>query len=368
MAYTQYLSSCQTPDGTGGTCVLVRECPFARAVLKKQDHSSNDIRYLEAIRCGMLETKALVCCNEPNVTQTVEPVDAETIAELVENRFSTREEKRELLPTVCGRDDGYRGPLVGERAMLFHHPWNVLIQHRTKDGEDRFHCGGALISDRYVLTAARCIMDVKKTWTIVSVRVGEYDLQTDPDCTSDDEEAVNCTSPTQEFPIEKVIIPENYTGTGSPTVKQDIALVRLAGKVKMTDSVAPICLPLEEAFRQELNLEGGNFLETGWGKTSDATGSDFKWNYALSGVSRDVCRSKYPHANIDEGHICATPQRDQDTCHGDSGGPLMYQHAGGAWYLIGVGSFRKQCAIVGEPAVYTNVGVFGDWIVDNLEP
>uniref|UniRef100_A0A182T1Q7 CLIP domain-containing serine protease n=1 Tax=Anopheles maculatus TaxID=74869 RepID=A0A182T1Q7_9DIPT len=127
----QYLSSCQNPDGEHGTCVLVRECPFARALLMKQQHSNNDIRYIEAIRCGTLETKALVCCNAPNITRTDKPVEAETIAELVENRFSTPEEKRGLLPTECGVDT-YRGPVRGEQAGLFDFPWNVLIQHRTK--------------------------------------------------------------------------------------------------------------------------------------------------------------------------------------------------------------------------------------------
>ncbi|XP_050071970.1 CLIP domain-containing serine protease B4-like [Anopheles maculipalpis] len=365
-ADAQYLSSCQNPDGEHGTCVLVRECPFARAVLMKHKHSNNDIRYLEAIRCGMLETKALVCCNAPNITQTDKPVDGETIAELVENRFSTPEEKKSLLPTVCGVDT-YRGPVRGEQTGLFDFPWNVLIQHRTKDGENRFHCGGSLISDRYVLTAARCIMGIKKTWTVVSVRVGEWNLQTNPDCTSTSDDT-ECAIPVQDIAIEKITIPTNYTGTGSPAVKQDIALLRLARKIEFNESVAAICLPLDTTSWTSYSTESGQFYESGWGKTPDAVGSDHKWNYASVGVSRDVCRTQYPHASIDEEHICATPQREQDTCRGDTGGPLMYSHTDRAWYLVGVGSFRKQCAIVGEPAVYTNVATFTDWIIDNLEP
>uniref|UniRef100_A0A182KCE2 CLIP domain-containing serine protease n=1 Tax=Anopheles christyi TaxID=43041 RepID=A0A182KCE2_9DIPT len=366
------LSSCQTPDGgEQGTCVLVRECPFARAVLAKQKHSNNDIRYLEAIRCGMHETKALVCCNAPNITSTDSTdqlTDEETFAGLVENRFSTPEEKRGLLPTVCGVDT-YRGPIRGERAQLFHFPWNVLIQHRTKEGEHRFHCGGSLISDRYVLTAARCIMGIKKTWTIVSVRAGEWNLQTDPDCDAGAGDTI-CASPVQDIAIEKITVPSNYTGIGSPAVKQDLALVRLTRKVEFSAGVAPICLPLDTTTWTDYSTEG-RFYESGWGKTpDDAGGSDNKWNYFSVGVSREVCRDRYPHASIDGvEQICAVPQSEQDTCRGDTGGPLMYQSpAEGPWYLMGVGSFRKQCAIVGEPAVYTNVAAFIDWIVDNLEP
>ncbi|XP_052889278.1 CLIP domain-containing serine protease B4 [Anopheles moucheti] len=367
LTVAQYLSSCQSPDGEQGTCVLVRECPFARALLTKQKHSNNDIRYLEAIRCGTLETKALVCCNAPNITKTDKPVEAETIAELVENRFSTPEEKKGLLPTVCGVDT-YRGPVRGELAYLFHFPWNVLIQHRTKDGENRFHCGGSLISERYVITAARCIMGIKKTWTIVSVRVGDWDLQTDPDCTTiaDNNE---CTVPVQDIAIEKITVPSNYTGTGSPAVKQDLALLRLARKVAFDESVAPICLPFKAASWTNYNPESDYFYESGWGKTPDATGgSDSKWNYASVGVSRAVCRTQYPHASIDEENICAKPVRDQHTCRRDTGGPLMHFHTDNAWYLMGVASIQKECAITGEPAVYTNVAAFTDWIVDNLEP
>uniref|UniRef100_A0A182PLL0 CLIP domain-containing serine protease n=1 Tax=Anopheles epiroticus TaxID=199890 RepID=A0A182PLL0_9DIPT len=349
------LSSCQTPDvgGAGGTCVLVRECPFARALLAKKKHSNNDIRYLEAIRCGMLETKALVCCNAPNITSTDnqdstdttdEPFDEETIAGLVENRFSTPEEKLGLLPKVCGVDT-YRGPIRGERASLFHFPWNVLIQHRTK-GEPLFR-------------------DFN-----VSVRLGEWNLQTDPDCANTAGDT-DCASSVQDIGIEKITVPSNYTGTESPAVKQDIALLRLARKIEFNDSVAPICLPLDTSTWVDYSTEqGGRFYESGWGNTPDAIGSDNKWNYFSVGVSREVCRERYPHANIDEEQICAVPQREQDTCRGDTGGPLMYQSQtdGASWYLMGVGSFRKQCAIVGEPAVYTNVAAFTNWIVENLEP
>uniref|UniRef100_A0A182SDE5 Peptidase S1 domain-containing protein n=1 Tax=Anopheles maculatus TaxID=74869 RepID=A0A182SDE5_9DIPT len=224
-----------------------------------------------------------------------------------------------------------------------------------------------MISDRYVLTAARCIMGIKKTWTVVSVRVGDWNLQTNPDCTSSDD--TECASPVQDIAIEKITIPTNYTGTGSPAVKQDIALLRLARKIVFNQSVAPICLPLDTTAWTTYSTESGSFYESGWGKTPDAVGDDNKWNYASEGVSRAVCRTQYPHADIDEdNNICARPQREQDTCRGDTGGPLMYSHTDRAWYLVGVASFRKQCAITGEPAVYTNVATFTDWIIDNLEP
>uniref|UniRef100_A0A182VQ04 Peptidase S1 domain-containing protein n=1 Tax=Anopheles minimus TaxID=112268 RepID=A0A182VQ04_9DIPT len=105
----------------------------------------------------------------------------------------------------------------------------------------------------------------------VSVRLGDWNLQTDPDCSTaagDNE----CTSPVQDIAIEKITVPSNYTGTGSPAVKQDIALLRLARKVEFNDSVAPICLPLDKAGWTSYSTENGQFHESGWGKTPDGNG------------------------------------------------------------------------------------------------
>lgn len=118
-----------------GTCVLVAECDFIRRVLAKPILEKNDIRYIEASRCGSYERKALVCCARPTIPTSSPAPSSPVISanDNVDNRFSsglTLNDRLKLLPQAphCGvqYDDRIVG---GERAGITAYPWIARIEH-----------------------------------------------------------------------------------------------------------------------------------------------------------------------------------------------------------------------------------------------
>uniref|UniRef100_A0AAG5CUB7 CLIP domain-containing serine protease n=1 Tax=Anopheles atroparvus TaxID=41427 RepID=A0AAG5CUB7_ANOAO len=370
----QYLTQCRTPEQSAGSCVTVTQCPLVQNLLKKPLLTANDVQYLENSRCGVLNRKALVCCARPVIatnaaTQAPSPVPSLVPTNIVpvDNRLESLEQRQRLLPDECGLHLSDR-IIGGERAKLDEYPWMALLQHRRKTGALKFHCGGALISTRYVLTAAHCIRNIPSTWILTIVRLGETDLQTNPDCTTLLDETT-CADPVQDIAFEKIIVHPEYRAIGTE-VRNDIAQIRLAQDAQLNDYVHPICLPLDNAARTQ-SYDGQRLVVAGWGQTEEDPLSQYKLFVGVDGVPEQICRQKYPQANIDQTQLCAGGEAGKDACRGDSGGPLMYPGRRGyqeVMILAGLVSFGKKCGIQGVPGVYTRVGQYMDWIVGNLEP
>ena len=78
--------------------------------------------------------------------------------------------------------------------------------------------------------------------------------------------------------------------------------------------------------------------------------------------------------------VCAGGKGNADSCSGDSGGPLKAygevkmqadDTEGGEQRMVqfGIVSFGpRMCSMEGLPAVYTRVGYYMDWILNNLKP
>jgi hypothetical protein len=114
--------------------------------------------------------------------------------------------------------------------------------------------------------ASHCVNGdgMPKTWSLVAVRLGEWDRSSDVDC---DESFVGeriCNDPPVDIPIEKLIPHEQYDPT-SLNQHNDIALLRLAQPVTYTIFIRPLCLPVEST------LQNSDFVEqtlsvAGWGE------------------------------------------------------------------------------------------------------
>ncbi|CAD5122437.1 DgyrCDS10861 [Dimorphilus gyrociliatus] len=223
-------------------------------------------------------------------------------------------------------------------------PWQALIYVHLRNSIPR--CGGTVISDQYIATAAHCVTlttDLSK----YKVILGEHRRKT-----KDNTE--------QEFSVEKIIIHPDFK---SYTYLNDIALIKLNKRAILNEKVRKICLPDAELTHAECYV-------TGWGLTKKSGDINKLQQLQISIVNVAKCSTAYfklyrMQRIWKDRMICAGGEANKDACFGDSGGPLSCR-AGNRWVLYGITSFGHECGL-GIPGVYTNVLHYVDWIRENAK-
>lgn len=335
--------SCVNPLGQPGKCILFRECQPLLAIYNKHFTTPDDTRFLANSRCGELDRRTLVCCG------AVVSSGSQTI--------------KNVLPISpqCGIQLSDR-VVGGQSTALEEFPWMALIQYRKPGGLYNYHCGGALINARYILTAAHCVQSLPRGWEIYRIRLGEWDLSSSNDCSNG-----ICSAQPMDLEAERVIAHTGYSAQDTNHV-DDIALIRLTRDVPTSRTIRPICLPVSAPHRSR-SFVGLTSFAAGWGRTETSTASEKKLKVELDVRDLGDCSQAYRGLGIvlQGKQMCAGGERGKDSCTGDSGGPLMAR-LGGAWYVIGVVSFGlNKCGTAGYPGVYTNVSMYMDWIENNVQ-
>ncbi|XP_060903374.1 coagulation factor IX isoform X3 [Labrus mixtus] len=218
-------------------------------------------------------------------------------------------------------------------------PWQVLV-HRS-DGYG--FCGGTLVSDRWVISAAHCLEQTADHVTI------DFDKQR-PD-------------PGEQFiKVQKVFVHPHFH---SFTFDSDIALLYLARPVVRGSTAVPACLP-DPHLSKYLLEEGNRGVVTGWGLTRFlGKSSRFLRKVTLPVVSYKDCTATTEQVITDNMFCAGYLETSMDACSGDSGGPFVVNYRG-TWFLSGVVSWGEKCADKGKYGVYTRLGNFLQWIQDTM--
>lgn len=243
----------------------------------------------------------------------------------------------------------------GVDAEIGKWPWIALIGTRQDSGKNFWFCGGTLINDRHILTAAHCLRPRSFDLNKLVIRLGEFD-------TTDDNDGAN----PMDFPVEKVM---NHANFAFPSLHDDICLVRLRGNVPFGDLIKPICLP----GGQTGDYAGQRIDVAGWGYTEfGGTASNKLQEVSLPVVGISECQPKYENSpsfqrqfpgGFGNTKLCAAEKAGgKDACQGDSGGPMVRKLGDGRYELIGVVSAGVGCGTPGFPGVYTRVSAYLDWI------
>ncbi|XP_038224473.1 chymotrypsin-like protease CTRL-1 [Dermochelys coriacea] len=221
----------------------------------------------------------------------------------------------------------------GENAVPGSWPWQVSLQTSTN-----FHfCGGSLINQNWVVTAAHCKVRAGTHFAVL----GEYDRSSGAE-------------PVQVKTIAKVITHPYWKAN---TMNNDITLLKLSSPAQLGTRVSPVCL----ATASESLSANPTCVTTGWGQTSGTAngGAVRLQQVALPLVTVSQCQ-QYWGSRITSSMLCAGGA-GASSCKGDSGGPLVYLK-GGAWTLIGIVSWGNGNCNVRTPAVYGRVSAFRTWI------
>ncbi|XP_034543236.1 ovochymase-2 [Notolabrus celidotus] len=273
-------------------------------------------------------------------------------------------------PVNCGNPEvkpktGTTRVVNGEEAIPHSWPWQVSMQASPLNPIPYMHgCGGSLIHEEWVLTAAHCFMFPLNNPSYWRMCLGKHHMNSSMDVPSAEE----C------FKVDGIIRHEGFVYEEDNTdITNDVALVHLTKPVNMTREISPICMPKPGAVMPA----GKPCFVTGWG---DEKGNLFpkvaeKLNQAaLPIVDFETCsKPAYWWYTLRPSMICAgyeSPDELKSACQGDSGGPFACAtgESNTTWEVHGIVSFGPQgCIRDKKPSVFTRVSAFNDWINDNIK-
>ncbi|XP_058634053.1 coagulation factor X [Onychostoma macrolepis] len=273
--------------------------------------------------------------DEPVVDATNPPGnETSSMFGLPEPKILGQVEEEAILPESSSRKQRI---VNGMECLPGDCPWQALLISEDNIG----FCGGTILNEYIVLSAAHCMNQSLSTRVVV----GEFDTLVNEgrEVTHD---------------VDEILIHKNYM---AETYHNDIALIKLSRPIRFSRFIIPACLPEREFAERVLMLQEDG-LVSGFGRVREGgLQSTVLQKLTVPYVDRAKCieSSKF---KISTRMFCAGyDQEEKDACQGDSGGPHVTRYKS-TWFVTGVVSWGEGCARKGKYGVYTQVSKYISWI------
>ncbi|XP_018573075.1 trypsin-3-like [Anoplophora glabripennis] len=219
----------------------------------------------------------------------------------------------------------------GTPANISNYPYQVSILHNRSHS-----CGGSIISNTYILTAAHCTYKIPASQ--LSIRAGS----------SFHNSGGTVVAVSQIY---------QHTQFNPDTYDYDISVLKLKSRLTLGTNIALITMiAANTAIRN-----GDLAVATGWGQlTNDGAIPTQLHTVSLPTITTTTCAGYYGTGvgGITDRMFCAGyAEGGKDTCQGDSGGPLVLSGA-----LIGITSWGDVCGGAKSPGVYTKLSLFRSYV------